>query len=428
MRNPARLATVALLATLIALAVPVPLPASDFPHFDAMNDEMRTEYLVLMVDSMEQAFRTAGQANFADQTEKLFATVEPGDSVTLGMVELLANVDRARVADLDNLQKNPQANRVLVEVALFVTLEKNNMMPTTPEMEQVITALGKYHWMTLAEFQKLSAADQRRIITLDANLGFFTLTIYSQAADALAGKKKTTDPDEEKADALMERQIINDEFLSPSAPGFPKVKQQIADAYAKTPNDPGVLFNVVKYILSETDDRIVAEMKQMENSTYHLGDSAPPSAWQQIADFLKKAAAASQSPAPSAAPPSAPPPSAPPSAPPPAASSDDGPIIKPPSTFPAMICVEQSLVDNQAFNSPPAGIKMESFKGIAANYVHDTGQVSWQYLLTQQNYDRFDPSANPNPAALVLSVSPDDHDVFGGCPSGYATYTITISH
>ena len=92
-----------------------------------------------------------------------------------------------------------------------------------------------------------------------------------------------------------------------------------------------------------------------------------------------------------------------------------------------MLCVEQSLVDNQAFNAPPAGGKMEAFKNIAATYIHDTAKADWQYLLRQQNYDRFNPSATPNPNALVLSVSPDDHDVFGGCPAGYAQYQMQIS-
>ncbi|MGH8200929.1 MAG: hypothetical protein ACREVO_11295 [Steroidobacteraceae bacterium] len=92
------------------------------------------------------------------------------------------------------------------------------------------------------------------------------------------------------------------------------------------------------------------------------------------------------------------------------------------------LCVEQSLVDNETFNAPSAGSKMDAVKAIVGHYVYGVAKPDWQYLLRQQEYDRFTPSANADPAQLVLSVSPDDHDVFNPrCPSGYAAYNVQIN-
>jgi hypothetical protein len=85
-------------------------------------------------------------------------------------------------------------------------------------------------------------------------------------------------------------------------------------------------------------------------------------------------------------------------------------------------------VDQEAFNAPSPGSKMDAVKGIVGQYVHGIAKVDWQYLLRQQEYDRFTPSANADPSKLVLSVSPDEHDVFNpSCPSGYARYSIQIN-
>jgi hypothetical protein len=304
MTRLARFTATPLLATLLGFALlclPAPLAAIDFPHYDAMNNEQQTEYLVLMVNTTELAFRAGGHADFADQTEKLFNQVEPGDWMTLGMLELGTMVDRARVADAKRVVQDPQAKRIEVEAALFVMLQKKNMTLTPDERTSVLNTMSGYHWMNLADFEKLPAANQRRIITIDANWGFFDQEVDRMVKDKRAGKQ--IDPDEEKANLLMERQIVNEEFLSAPQYGIAKAEQQIASAYAQKPDDPGVLYNVCKYILQETDNRITAEIKRMEGSTYHAGDSTTvrPSVWQQLAESLKKQQEASPKPTPSRA-------------------------------------------------------------------------------------------------------------------------------
>ena len=59
-----------------------------------------------------------------DKIHKLFVTILPGDRDPVGAVEFERNLARARVADIENLEKNPRADRLEVEDAMFVTLKK----------------------------------------------------------------------------------------------------------------------------------------------------------------------------------------------------------------------------------------------------------------------------------------------------------------
>jgi hypothetical protein len=94
-----------------------------------------------------------------------------------------------------------------------------------------------------------------------------------------------------------------------------------------------------------------------------------------------------------------------------------------------LLCVEQSLVNNEVFNAPYPRSKMDLVKGMVAQYIVATAKPDWLYMLRQLEYDRFTPSAGADPSKLVLAVSPDDHDVFNPrCPSGYAAYNVQIKH
>jgi hypothetical protein len=71
---------------------------------------------------------------------------------------------------------------------------------------------------------------------------------------------------------------------------------------------------------------------------------------------------------------------------------------------------------------------MDTVKGMIARYIVSTAKPDWLYMLRQQEYDRFMPSANADLSQLVLAVSPDNHDVFNPhCPSGYAGYNVQIN-
>jgi len=278
------------------LCVPAPILATDFPHFDQMNGEAQAEYLARMVDTLETALRHAGQAN---QVETLFTHLEPGDAMTSGMAKLEDNVDSDRVADLQRYIKDHTARRLDVEDALFITVKKNMIQLTTPEMIEVLDTMAKFHSTTYAEFLAMPSSGQLRLITMCANWGFFSLRLYNLVQDKQQGK--TSDPAEEKTIFQDERQIVNAEFLSESGkPGVLKVMQRIVDAYAKTPNDPGVLYTVTVFILQEADNLYQTQMKQMEDSTYHLPGPGSQSSQTRLQNTAPPSPAAVPSPRPAA--------------------------------------------------------------------------------------------------------------------------------
>jgi len=101
--------------------------AMEIRQFDKMADQDQVEYIDHMITGAEKVLTDARKPELAAQVEHLFTTKDPGDADVIGMIEFERNLAIARVADLKRLQSNPNARRLEVEDALFVTLKKNGI-------------------------------------------------------------------------------------------------------------------------------------------------------------------------------------------------------------------------------------------------------------------------------------------------------------
>ncbi len=270
-RNPRIGIASFLLTAFVVLCLPVSLSAMPYRQFDSMNTLDQAESIAVMVDTTQQVLSVSGGANYAAQIEQLFTTIEPGDSMSLGLVELESNVDRGRVFDDERFAKDPKARRLDVEDALFVTLKKNNIPMTTPIVSFVMNALANFHCMTDAEFEAETPAVQRRYIALLAKIGYPDALMRQEEEDLRKGKKlsaEDTDPKWKK----RKLDLVALEFPNGSTdqPGFAEVAKKIRIEYGTAPNAHGPMYAVVIHLfdLEETDLR--KQMKQMRDETYHL--------------------------------------------------------------------------------------------------------------------------------------------------------------
>jgi len=260
-----------LLTVFVALCLPVSLSAMPYRQFDTMKMLDQAEYIAVMVDTTQRVLRVTGGANYAAQIEQLFTTIEPGDSMSLGLVELESNVDRARVADLKRVIKDPKARRLDVEDALFVTLKKNNIPMTQPVIKAVMDAMANFHCMTDAEFEAETPAVQHRYIALLAKIGYPDAQMRQDGEDIQKGEKPSTSPNDPKA-TKRELDLVAQQFPNESTdqPGFAEVAKKIRIEYATAPNAHGPMFAVMIYLLDLEKADIRKQMKQMEDETYHL--------------------------------------------------------------------------------------------------------------------------------------------------------------
>jgi hypothetical protein len=110
----------------------VPLQAMEIQQFDKMADKDQDEYVGELVIRAEKVLRDNGKRELASQVNKLFTTVNAGSQISLGMAEFTINLARARVADLRNIEKDPNTRRLEVEHALIVMLKSNGIvLPNT---------------------------------------------------------------------------------------------------------------------------------------------------------------------------------------------------------------------------------------------------------------------------------------------------------
>jgi len=265
------------LTVFVALCLPVSLSAMPYRQFDAMNILDQAEYIAVMVDRTQSVLRVTGGANYAAQIEQLFATVKPGDSMSLGLAELEGNIDNARVADLKRVIKDSKARRLDVEDALFVTLKKNNIPITQPFVSVVMGLMANFHCMTNAEFVAETPAVQRRYIALLAKIGY-PLALLGQEMKALQESKKpgaapfspnagSYSPEARK----LRVDLVAQHFPNGSTdqPGFAEVAKKIRIDYAKAPTANGTMYSVYMYLLELEDAELGKEMQQMRDETGH---------------------------------------------------------------------------------------------------------------------------------------------------------------
>jgi hypothetical protein len=101
--------------------------AMEIWQFDKMADQDQSDYIGDLIVGAEKVLTDEGRPDLAAQVEHLFTTKDPGDANTIGMVEFERNLALARVADAKRAEKDPNAQRVEVEDAMAVTLQKNHI-------------------------------------------------------------------------------------------------------------------------------------------------------------------------------------------------------------------------------------------------------------------------------------------------------------
>lgn len=264
-----------LLTIFVALCLPVSLSAMPFQQFDSMNILDQAEYIAVMVFTTQAVFRNSGGANYAAQIEQLFATVKPGDSMSDGLAELEGNIDELRVHDIKNVIKDPKARRYDVEIALLVTLKKNNIPITQPFINAVNNGLVNFHCMTNAEFEAMGPAMQRQFIALLAKIGYPDVLLRREEEDLHQSKQPGAAPFDasyyDKQSRKLRVDLVAQHFPNGSTdqPGFAEVAKKIGIDYAKAPNHNGSMKALYMYLLELEDAELGKEMQQMRDETGH---------------------------------------------------------------------------------------------------------------------------------------------------------------
>jgi hypothetical protein len=267
-----------LLTAVVALCLPVSLSAMPYQQFDNMNMLDQAEYIAVMVDTTQRILSVSGGANYAAQIEQLFATVKPGDSMSLGLAELEENIDEIRVQDDKRFAKDPKARRMDVEVALLVTLKKNNIPITQPFVNAVANTLADFHCMTNTEFEAETPVVQRRYIALLAKIGLPDAILRQEEEDLRKSKKPGAAPFDPNAGNYspearkLRVDLIAREFPNGSTdqPGFSEVAKRIGIDFASKPTANGTMYAVYMRLLEVEDAELGRQMKEMRDKTYHL--------------------------------------------------------------------------------------------------------------------------------------------------------------
>jgi len=256
----------------MGLCLPAPLMATGFPQFDKMDVYDQAEFIAVLVDATQKAVRDDGKADFAAQIERLFTDVEPGDAMSLGLVELERNVARARVFDLQHVEKDPKAERLDVEDALFVTLKKNGIVMSDKAMDKVMDTLANFHPQTYAEFEAKSAAEQRRYIALLVKLAWPDYEFREEVKSQVESHKGSVFYGEDVKHDILK--VLNAKFPSevPDQPGFAEVASEIETEYKKSPNHAGTFSTLVIYLLEQADALTVKRIGKLDERAVVLPD------------------------------------------------------------------------------------------------------------------------------------------------------------
>jgi hypothetical protein len=101
--------------------------AMEIEKFDRMAAQDQSDYIVVLIEGAQKVLIQSGKKDLADKVHILFTKRLGGDESPVGVVEFESNLARARAADLRNLEKNPNAQRLEVEDAMAGTLHKNGI-------------------------------------------------------------------------------------------------------------------------------------------------------------------------------------------------------------------------------------------------------------------------------------------------------------
>jgi hypothetical protein len=120
----------ALAAGLLLCVAPVasgPAQAMEIRQFDKMAGADQDQFIADLIEGAEKVLTDEHRPDLSAKVSRLFTTRLGNDQISVGMGEFQRNLARARLADVQNVAKNPNAQRIEVEDALGVTLQKNGI-------------------------------------------------------------------------------------------------------------------------------------------------------------------------------------------------------------------------------------------------------------------------------------------------------------
>jgi len=101
--------------------------AMQIQQFDKMTNDDQAEYVGELIQGAEKVLTDEGKSDLSAQVSHLFTTSVSGADISIGMAEFMRNLARARVTDAKDAEKNPNVQRIEVEDAMAVTLQKNGI-------------------------------------------------------------------------------------------------------------------------------------------------------------------------------------------------------------------------------------------------------------------------------------------------------------
>jgi len=118
-----------LATTLLSAAVLFARGAQAMPieQYDKMSISDKSDYVVMLLSGAQKMLLAASNHDDLAKLNSLFIEVRPGDKLSIGMLQLQENIDRARLLDAQRYAKDPNATRLEVEHALILMLKKNGV-------------------------------------------------------------------------------------------------------------------------------------------------------------------------------------------------------------------------------------------------------------------------------------------------------------
>jgi hypothetical protein len=89
--------------------------------------------------------------------------------------------------------------------------------------------------------------------------------------------------------------------------------------------------------------------------------------------------------------------------------------------FNVNLCLPRNLVEEQAWQNPAPGSKMESFRNMITDFILATGDRSIQYRIRKGAFEEFDPAWQNNPGSFIAQV-----DARQDCPPSNYTATLLV--
>jgi hypothetical protein len=118
--------------------------AMEFQQYDHMTSQDRQAFLDSLSRDAETVLNQEGRSADSAKVHHLFNDISPGSDLPLGEGELEMNLNGARVADAKRAIQNPNLPRILVEVALAVTLKKNGIQLTPDFLKDFAQLVGAF--------------------------------------------------------------------------------------------------------------------------------------------------------------------------------------------------------------------------------------------------------------------------------------------